>query len=79
MKAPVTTDMGTLLEGNANDDVQITGADFSMLLNDYLEVPGGGELNNGGCDFDHNGQVASVDFSLLEQNYSETSPQTVGQ
>ena len=72
-------EMDTLLEGNANDDVQITGADFSVLLNDYLEVDGGDEWNNGRCDFDRNGQVTSIDFSLLADNYNLTSPRTVAE
>ena len=72
-------EMGTLQEGNANDDVQIAGADFSMLLNDYLEVPGSDEWNNGRCDFDRNGQVTSIDFSLLADNYNQTLPQAVGE
>ena len=70
-------DMGMLLEGNANDDVQIAGADFSMLLNDYLETPDGDEWNNGRCDFDRNEQVTSVDFSAIAQNYNLTSPRIV--
>ena len=70
--------MGTLFEGNANDDVQIAGADFSMLLNDYLETSGGDNWNSGRCDFDRTGQVTSIDYSLMAENYNETSPQTVG-
>ncbi|MFC2071875.1 beta strand repeat-containing protein [Chloroflexota bacterium] len=72
-------EMGTLLEGNANDDVQITGADFCMLLYDYLQVSGGDDWHNGRCDFDRNGQVTALDFSLLVANYAKTSPQTVGE
>ena len=70
-------DMGTLLEGNADDSEQITGADFSLLLNDYLQIDSGDEWHGGRCDFDYSGQVTSVDFSLLIANYNETSPQTV--
>jgi len=77
--APGSVDMGTLLEGNANDDVQIAGADFSMLLNDYLETSSGDQWNSGRCDFDRNGQVTSIDFSALAANYNLTSPQTVGE
>jgi hypothetical protein len=77
--ASSSIDMGTLLEGNANDDVQIAGADFSMLLNDYLETSSGDDWNSGRCDFDRNGQVTSIDFSALAANYNLTSPQTVGE
>ena len=67
--------MGTLLDGNADDDVQITGSDFSLLLNDYLQIAGGDEWHGGRCDFDCDGLVTSVDFSLLSINYNEFSPQ----
>ena len=70
-------DMGTLLTGNADDDNIIAGADFSILLDDYLQIPGGDDWNDGRCDFDRNGQVTSIDFSLLADNYNKTSPQTV--
>ncbi|MFH1087499.1 MAG: cohesin domain-containing protein [Chloroflexota bacterium] len=70
--------MGTLLEGNADDGVQVYGEDFSMLLNDYLQVPGGSKWNNGRCDFDRDGQVRITDFTLLAMNYNLTSPRTVG-
>lgn len=71
-----TIDMGTLLEGNADDSVQIAGSDFSMLLNDYLEMSGGDKWNSGRCDFDRSGQVTSIDFSAMAANYNLTSPRT---
>ncbi len=70
-----SVNMGTLLEGNTNDDVQITGGDFSLLINDYLQVSSGTEWHDGRCDFDGDGQVTSIDFSLLSMNYNEYSPQ----
>ena len=67
--------MGELLEGNADDSVQITGADFTSLLNDYLQMDGDDNWWGGRCDFDRDGQVTSIDFSLLSMNYNEFSPQ----
>lgn len=78
-------DMGTLLEGNSDYDItpvtsnqtQIFGSDFNMLLSDYLQMPGGDKWNNGRSDFDRNGQVNSVDFSVLVLNYTMSSPNIV--
>lgn len=73
-----TLDMGMLQEGNPNADVQINGADFSLLLNDYLQTPSGPKWNDGRCDFDHTFQVTSVDYSLMSLNYNHYSPIEVG-
>lgn len=69
--------MGTLFEGNADDSEQIAGADFSLLLNDYLQMYTGPKWNGGRCDFDCDGQVTAVDFSLIMLNYNQTSPQVL--
>ncbi|MFH1087502.1 MAG: cohesin domain-containing protein [Chloroflexota bacterium] len=74
---PAGVNMGTLLEGNADDGVQVYGEDFSMLLNDYLQTPGGPKWNVGRCDFDRDGQVRVLDFTLLTMNYNLTSPRTI--
>ncbi len=69
--------MGTLIEGNSNNDTRISGSDLSMLLNDYLAEPGDENWNEGRCDFDRNGIVDSIDFSILAMNYGKTAPQNV--
>jgi len=78
LTSPTTSvDMGTLLEGNANDNNQLIGDDFVLLLNDYLMTDEGAKWNDGRCDFDRSGQVDSVDFSLLVKNYNMFSPQNL--
>lgn len=69
-----TVDMGILLEGNADNNNQIFGADLNMLLCDFLQQPGDAKWNGGRCDFDGDGQVTAVDFSALAINYTLTSP-----
>ncbi|MFH1087179.1 MAG: cohesin domain-containing protein [Chloroflexota bacterium] len=71
--------MGTLLEGNADNSVQVYGEDFSAFLNDYLATPGSptSKWNDGRCDFDRDLQVRVLDFTLLAMNYNLTSPRTV--
>ncbi len=66
--------METLLFGNANCDARVSGGDFAMLLNDYWEQEGDPAWNNGRCDFDGNGQVTGLDYSIMAFNYSASSP-----
>ena len=76
LTAPTDTiDLGVLLEGNGDDSVQITGADFTSLLNDYAQMDGDDNWWGGRSDYDRDGQVTSIDFSLLSMNYNEYSPQ----
>jgi hypothetical protein len=62
--------LGTLLEGNANNDNSISALDFVALSVAYNN-PG---AYNAMADFDRNGLVNSLDFILLSVNYFKTSP-----
>lgn len=73
----ISLNMGTIITGNAIEDIQIFGADFNALINDYLQTPSDANWNNGRSDFDRNGIVNSIDFSLLAMNYTLTSPRLV--
>lgn len=65
--------MGTLLEGNANDDNIINILDFGILAASY-----GKSLGIAGydarADFDRSGLVNIIDFGLLAVNYGKTAP-----
>jgi hypothetical protein len=69
-------DMGTLLEGDSNNDGQIKIADFGILKEAY-----GKSQDDAGyderADFDRNGRINIADFGLLALNYDLSSPITV--
>lgn len=69
--------MATLLEGNANDSNRIDITDFGILAAAYLATSQSGNWDER-ADFDRNGQVTILDFSLMATNFHERSPQTVG-
>ena len=71
--ASTTISLGTLLEGNANNDVRINIADFSFLSGAYGKSSGEPGYN-AGADFDGSGIVDINDFSLLAGNYNRRSP-----
>jgi len=72
-----TVDMGTLIEGDANNDGAVGGADLGGLIATYWATPTVGDWQDGVADFDENGIVNALDYSLLADNYFEESPQTV--
>jgi hypothetical protein len=61
--------LGTLLEGDANNDGRINAQDFSLLSASYLQAS-----INPMADFDQNGVVNALDFALLSANYLKLSP-----
>ncbi|MBT9165954.1 MAG: hypothetical protein DDT25_00617 [Chloroflexi bacterium] len=66
-------DMGTLLEGNANDDKIINISDFGILALSFMKTEGY-EAFDERADFDRNGIVNISDFGLLAVNFMKTSP-----
>lgn len=74
VSSPVTTvHMGTLLEGNANDDTLVSIIDFSILSASYMTSVGD-EDYDARADFDRNDTIDIRDFGLLAKNYSQESP-----
>jgi hypothetical protein len=65
--------LGTLLEGNANNDDRIDIDDFSLFVGSYGSIEGDSEYG-ANTDFDGCGSVDIADFSLLSGNYSKISP-----
>ncbi len=66
-------DMGTLLEGNANDDIIINISDFGILAVSYMKMEGEPGYD-ARADFDRNGIINISDFGLLAVNYMIMSP-----
>jgi hypothetical protein len=66
-------DMGTLLEGNANDDIIINISDFGVLAVSYMKTDGQPGYD-ARADFDRNGIINISDFGLLAVNYMKVSP-----
>jgi len=66
-------DMGTLLEGNANDDSIINISDFGILAVSYMCTLGEPDYD-ARADFDRNGIINISDFGLLAVNYMMMSP-----
>jgi hypothetical protein len=71
-----TVDMGTLLEGDTNDDGIINISDFGILAVSFMKSTGeqGWDIR---ADFDRNGIVNIADFGLLAVNFMQYSPITV--
>jgi TRAP-type C4-dicarboxylate transport system substrate-binding protein len=69
----VVIDMGTLLEGDANDDGGIRISDFGLLAMAYGKVAGQAGFD-ARADFDRDGQVRIADFGLLSVNYFKYAP-----
>jgi hypothetical protein len=66
-------DMGTLLEGNANDDNQINIRDFGLLASTYGKNSGAAGFD-ARADFDDNSVINISDFGLLAANYGKHNP-----
>ena len=65
--------MGTLLEGNANNDININIADFGFLVSSYNKSFGQSGYN-AMADFDNSLSVNIADFGLLVANYNKSAP-----
>jgi subtilase family serine protease len=68
-----SVNMGTLLEGNANNDFGIDCGDLSLLADSWLlteEARGFNQM----ADFDRNRLIDNNDFALLAGNWWKTSP-----
>jgi len=66
-------DMGTLLEGDANQDGIINISDFGILAVAFMKSYGEDGYDPQ-ADFDRNGIVNISDFGLLAVNFMQTSP-----
>ncbi len=69
----VDLNMGTLLEGNVNNDGRINISDFGALSASYLKLVGDAAYN-AMADFNGDGRVNISDFGLLSSNYLKVSP-----
>jgi hypothetical protein len=65
--------LGTLLEGNANNNDRINIQDFGLLATAYLKIKGAPGYNTK-SDFDRNDIVNIFDFGLLATNYLKIAP-----
>ncbi|MCX6033312.1 MAG: S8 family serine peptidase [Chloroflexi bacterium] len=70
-------DFGTLLEGDATDDDQVAGGDFSVVVTAYGASPGQPNWD-ARADFNGDAFVGGADFSLLMTNYGRQGPIAVG-
>jgi hypothetical protein len=68
-----SVNLGTLLEGNANNNDRVNIQDFGLLSASYSKLAGDPGYN-AMADFDRNGRVNIQDFGLLSANYMKISP-----
>jgi len=66
-------DFGTLLEGDANNDDNIGGADYSILATAYSKCSGQSGWDSR-ADFNGSGCIEGADYSLLASNYGRHGP-----
>jgi hypothetical protein len=72
--APSTSvDLGTILEGNANQDTIVDLDDYVLLSSSWLSSESQAEYD-ARTDFDRNGLINAYDLSLLAANWLRTSP-----
>ncbi len=69
----VSVDMGTLFEGNANDDEDVDMFDLLDLTASWLQYEGDAAYD-AGADFDRNKNVDFYDFALMAVNWRKSSP-----
>ena len=62
-----TVNVGTLLEGDCNDDGHIDIVDFGILKQDFFGP-------SSQADFNRDGTVDISDFGLLKNNFFQNSP-----
>jgi hypothetical protein len=65
--------MGTLLEGNANNDEKVNINDFGLMAKTYGKQRGQEGFDEN-ADFDRNDKINITDFGLLAANYGKRSP-----
>jgi hypothetical protein len=65
--------MGTLLEGNANNDLAVDVSDFKIVKNAWLKAAGDPGYD-ARADFNRDGVVDVTDFKLLKGNWLKSSP-----
>jgi len=71
---PVTeVNMGTLLEGNADDNIIIDITDFTIFASKFNLKPSV-VPSAGAADFDCSNLVEITDFTIFAANYNEKSP-----
>lgn len=68
-----SVDLGTLLEGDVNQDNIVDFDDYAVLSTCWLASKDQAEYN-AGADFDRNGLINAVDLSLFAANWLKTSP-----
>jgi len=71
IEGPITLDMGTLLEGDADDDNRVRSSDFALLRAAYFTQEGDAGFDPR-TDFDEDNRIRSSDFALLRNNYFAT-------
>lgn len=69
--ADVSLNLGTLLEGDADNGNSVSLSDFSLLASSYGTSTGDPNYN-ASADFNADGMVQLIDFSLLASNYGLT-------
>ena len=74
ISAPQTSvDLGSLLEGDVNQDNIVDFDDYAVLSTCWLASKDQAEYN-AGADFDSNDQINAVDLSRFAANWLRTSP-----
>jgi sugar lactone lactonase YvrE len=66
-------DFGTMLEGDANNDDNIGGGDYSILATAYGKCSGQSGWDSR-ADFNGSGCIEGADYSLLANNYGRHGP-----
>lgn len=75
--APLTINMGTLLEGDASGDNRVRSSDFAILSAAYFTREGDTNFDPR-ADFDEDNRIRSSDFALLSVNYFLSGDLEVG-
>jgi hypothetical protein len=68
-----SVNVGTLLEGNANNDEKVNIQDFGILASTYGKLSGDAGFD-ARADFDRNDKINITDFGLLAANYGKYNP-----
>jgi len=68
ISGPLAIDMGTLLEGDADNDNRVRSSDFALLSAAYFANEGEPRFDPR-ADFDEDNRIRSSDFALLSSNY----------
>ncbi len=68
-----SVDLGTLLQGDVNQDNIVDFDDYTVLSTYWLASKNQAEYN-AGADFDRNGLINAADLSLFAANWLKTSP-----